>query len=163
MNEDHCEGVGTVGYAEDLLCKTLKLRKTLRDYLYSKVGSIWVPDTLTDLANSTLSQTETLKGLFSVDGVHLNAAGSSRYADIVKGIIDEKFSAASCVSGREPQREFFWRGFVSPVGSSRPKNSASYHAPRPSGGGKWKSSRGGPGSSGGSGRYPPPTFPGRRR
>jgi len=163
MNEDHCEGVGTVGYAEDLLCKTLNLRKTLRDYLYSKVGGIWVPDTLTELANSTLSQTETLKGLFSLDGVHLNAAGSSRYADIVKGIIDEKFSAASCVSGREPQREFFWRGFVSPVGSSRPKNSASYHAPRPSGGGKWKSSRGGTGSSGGSGRYLPPTFPGRRR
>ncbi len=43
------------------------------------------------------------------------------------------------MSGGKPQKTFYWRGFVSPTGSCRPKqHNAAYRASHPGGGGKWK-------------------------
>ena len=162
ISDDHCVGIGELGYADDLLDKTIGIRKTLRDFLYSRVSNVWVPDALGGLVPGSPMLAEPWRELFSGDGVHLNDLGSSRLADLVKTIVEDKFAASSCVSGPPSLNEYFWRGFVSPVGSSRPKNSAAHHANRSVGGGKWKSRFGGP--SGGGGRsYPPAPAPGGRR
>ena len=55
---------------------------------------------------------------------------------------EKSVSAASIVSARPAgtrQKTFYWRGFVSPVGSSRPASrTAAYLAAHPGGGGKWR-------------------------
>ncbi len=103
-----------------------------------------------------------LKHLFKDDGVHLNADGLRCLANALSSLIgnqggtSEKSSTVrlSNVSGPRP-RSFYWRGFVSPVGTCRPNNhnkaymqSHSSHGGRnqaasfpvktpPSAGGKW--------------------------
>ena len=65
----------------------------------------------------------------------MNSDGNRILGTTVKKIIDEHVSAAFCVSGRGTTGEYFWRGFLSPVGSSRPKNTSSLHPGRGIGGG----------------------------
>ena len=162
-NEGHCEGLSEVDYPVDLYTQTLGLRKVMRDFLHSRVANVWVPDSVASLtpdSNSVLEQVEKIKSYFSSDGVHLNSTGNRALASCVKKIIDEHTAASICVSGRGPPGEFFWRGFVSPVGSARPKNAASLHPARGygGGGGKWKT---GLSASRGGGRFgpmgPPPS------
>jgi len=158
----HCEGITDPEYAPELLASTISVRKVMRDYLHSRVSNVWVPDTVNLLAteaDGSRSKSEVIGDLFAGDGVHLNDTGAEKFADIVQNIIVEKTTAAHSVSGRVPSKEYFWRGFVSPVGSSRPVNSCSYH----SGGGKWRAASSGTGSGGRGGRSYPPPPAGRRR
>ena len=158
----HCEGNSDPEHASELLSSTISVRKVMRDFLHSRVSNIWVPDTVTMLAteaDSSRSKSDVLSELFSGDGVHLNDAGAEKLANIVDNIVMEKITAANSVSGRAPAKEYFWRGFVSPVGSSRPKNISCLHA----GGGKWRGSSCGTGSGGRGGRSYPPPPAGRRR
>jgi len=164
----HCEDIGNASYAAELLEKTVVLRKTLRDFLHARVSNVWVPDTVSKLSGnhtSITSQVEGLRTVFANDGVHLSAEGADEYSRIVKGIIDEKIAAPIRVSGGGKPREYFWRGFVSPHGSSRPNNMSAVHHNRQPGGGKWRGpstgsrtgSGTGPRPGGWGGRsYPPP-------
>ena len=68
--DEHCDGIGQVGYTEDLLEKTIGLRKVLRDYPYSCVSNVWVPNTVTSFTSNL--ENLTLDNLFASDGVHLN-------------------------------------------------------------------------------------------
>jgi hypothetical protein len=170
----HCEEIHEANYAPELYEKVVGLRKTIRDFLHSRVSNVWVPDTVSKLAGehtSVTSQVEGLRSVFSSDGVHLSSSGADRYSNIVKTIVDEKISAPLHVSGGGKPREFFWRGFVSPVGSSRPTNMSAVHHSRQPGGGKWRGpsagartgSSSGPRLGGRGGRaYPPPPSTGRR-
>jgi len=172
--DGHCEEIGDVTYAPDLLEKTIALRKVLRDFLHSRISNVWVPDTISELTgdcNSLTSKAESLRTFFAEDGVHLSREGADRYADIVKNILDEKIAADIFVSGPPKPREFFWRGFVSPTGSSRPTNLSASHHNKSAGGGKWRGpssgartgSSTGPRPGGRGGRtYPPPPSAGRR-
>jgi hypothetical protein len=158
----HCEGITDPEHAPELLADTITVRKVMRDFLHSRVSNIWVPDTVTQLSadiDGTRSKCDILSDLFSGDGVHLNDAGAEKLADIIDAIVIEKITAASSVSGCVPTREYFWRGFVSPIGSSRPKNASALHI----GGGKWKGVSSGTGSGGRGGRNYPPPPAGRRR
>jgi len=170
----HCEELGDVSYAPELLEKTVVLRKVLRDFLHARVSNVWVPETVAKLSGehtSITNQIEGLRTMFSEDGVHLSPNGADAYACIVKTLIDEKISAPIRVSGGGKPREYFWRGFVSPTGSSRPSNLSAVHQNRHPGGGKWRGpstgartgSGTGPRQGGWGGRgYPPPPSAGRR-
>jgi hypothetical protein len=161
----HCEGITEVDYSMDLLTKTLSVRKVMRDFLHSRVANLWVPDTVTHMSpegTSLLEQSKKLESVFCADGVHLNAEGNHTLALSVKKIIDEHITAVDCVSGQRTAGEFFWRGFVSPVGSSRPKNSSSLHQSGRGGGGKWRTNFGS-GRGGGRGPMGPPPPSSRRR
>ena len=61
--------------------------------------------------------------------------GANKYCEVVKNLLDEKISAPISVSGSGKPKEFFWRGFVSPTGSSRPTNLPAVHPNRAVGGG----------------------------
>jgi hypothetical protein len=176
----HCEDIGTPEYPAEILAKTIGLRKIIRDFVHSKISNVWVPDTLAEIlekggtVSGTVSeQAEGLRYFYAEDGVHMSREGAYVYAEIVNKFIDERITASSSVSGKSSQKEFFWRGFVSTVGSSRPSNIASFHSNRKTGGGKWRGSGSGSGSDVGSsagsraagwgGRRFPPAHSGGRK
>jgi hypothetical protein len=82
----------------------------------------------------------------SADRVHFTKHGYEKLAETVvkccKTQFEKSVSAASIVSARPAgtrQKTFYWRGFVSLVGSSRPASrTAAYLAAHPGGGGKWR-------------------------
>jgi hypothetical protein len=84
-----------------------------------------------------------LKYLFSADGVHFTNQGYKKIAHvIVKSAamqLSKKLnSAAISLSGGTPGN-YYWRGFLSPVSSARPKNSnTAYLSTHQGAGGKWK-------------------------
>ena len=176
----HCEDIGTPEYASEILAKTIGLRKIVRDFVHTRISNVWVPDTLGDIlekggtgSGTVPEQAESLRYFYAEDGVHMSREGPNVYAEIVHKLIDERITASNSVSGRGSQKEFFWRGYVSTVGSSRPSNIASFHNNRKTGGGKWRGSGSGSrsdvGLSAGSratgwgGRKFPPSHSGGRR
>jgi len=128
--EGHCEGVDLPTHAPDLLGKCQGIRKLVKEYMVSKYGGVWVPDTVQQLlpeCSNLGSLANGLKDLYARDNVHLTKQGYSKVADIIVECIKTKFSASVSVSGPqgghhgEKPLSFFWRGFVSPVGSDRPR------------------------------------------
>jgi len=142
--QGHCDGIGTVQYAPVLLEKTLGIRRVMKDQLYGLYGnSVVVPDTVQRMypeCKTTHELLSELEKVSMVDGVHLTREGYDRVADVVKQVITEKLSVDVLVSGGRDQGEkpVFWKGFLSPVGSSRPKNSTQQYKLTHSAGGKWR-------------------------
>ncbi len=110
-----------------------------------------------------------LKHIMSADGVHFTKHGYEKLAETVvkccKTQFEKSVSAASIVSARPAgtrQKTFYWRGFVSPVGSSRPASrTAAYLAAHPGGGGKWRNKSVNTGKNADKkqgGRNPPPVL-----
>jgi len=173
--EGHCEGVDLPTHASDLLGKCQGIRKSLKEYMVSKYSGVWVPDTIQQMlpeCNNLGSVANGLRDLYARDNVHLTKQGYSKVADIVEDCIQNKLSAAVSVSGPqgvhlgEKPLSFFWRGFVSPVGSDRPKEKFfSQKHKRFSGGhlrpGPYSGVRGGRG--GGGCKMPPSSLPPRGR
>ncbi len=107
----------------------------------------WVPDLVGNLlpaCNGLKEKAVGLKHIMSADGVHFTKHGYEKLAETIvkccKTQFEKSVSAASIVSARPAgtrQKTFYWRGFVSPVGSSRPASrTAAYLAAHPGGGGK---------------------------
>ena len=99
---------------------------------------IWVPDiagTMFPEATTHIKLLEEFRTISGPDGVHLTDEGYRKWADSIITFLKEK----SVLVGRTATKpnSFFWRGFVSPVGSERPTNHASFHTNRSAGGGKW--------------------------
>ncbi len=147
-SEDHCIGVDTEDYVKSLLQETLSLRavcKTALQTLGAKTG--WVPDLIGNLlpaCNDISEQATGLRHIMAADGVHFTLQGYEKLADTLfkccKTHFDKSDPAASLVSasaGVRRNKTFYWRGFVSPVGSARPKqHSAAYLGAHVGGGGK---------------------------
>ena len=79
---------------------------------------------------------EEFKKISSEDSVHLTEAVYKLWEESVLRYTVDKLTAGKDPTSEKP-KQFFWRGFTSPVGSERPKNLASYHANKTAGGGKW--------------------------
>ncbi len=122
-------------------------RKIIRDYVHCRIGNIWVPDIVGSMvpdSSTTLAVAISLKGMFAKDGVHLTREHYGKLATLIQGLVESKIAASVSVSGgvadTRQQKTFFWKGFVSPVGSARPTNAGSFHKSkviglkRPSGG-----------------------------
>ena len=135
---DHCVGLDSDTHAESIVGDTVAIRKMVRDYLHCRVSRVWVPDMLTALAPGRTGCADIavgLKNLFAKDGVHLTPGGYELYGSNLHNIVTSKLSASVCVSGGvpgqgTPNKSFYWKGFVSPVGSSRPSSAASFHGNR---------------------------------
>jgi hypothetical protein len=163
---EHCTNVGKDGHAEKILGELNAIRTSCENTLnHFGIKNYSMPDLLKLMMPACIGISEyalSLKHLFKDDGVHLNADGMRCLANALTSLIGnqsgtgEKPSTVrpSNVSGPRP-RTFYWRGFVSPVGTCRPNNhnkaymqSHSSHSGRnqaaalpakapPSAGGKW--------------------------
>ena len=130
----HSTNTGNTSYKEDLLEKVSHIRKVMRgEVVGSSLSEVWVPDIISNL--------------FSADRVHLTTLGYKRLAVCItegeKSFKDKMISADCTVSG--VVQSFFWRGFVSSHGSTRPNFSSISYKLRGSrtGHGGHRGSRGG--------------------
>jgi hypothetical protein len=143
---------------QKLLQDTLDLRPVCQNML-SEMGfvKIWVPDTVHKMLLACNNNSEIaigLKHIVAADGVHFTQLGYENMAVVLHqyirtkrckntpaagSILSGSGGIPSGLSGGKPSKTFYWRGFVSPTGSCRPKqNNAAYRASHPGGGGKWK-------------------------
>jgi len=142
----HCKDINTQQFSAELMGKSQTIRKTMRDHLHSTVSRVWVPDIYGQLfpdCKTSADLATSFANITGSDGVHLTLEGYGSLAVVVQQTLTEQISPSLSVSGSsrpgERPREYYWRGFVSPVGSERPVNSFAYHRNRNAGGGKWKS------------------------
>jgi hypothetical protein len=157
-NPVHCEGLGTSEYREELLNKTMQLRRQLKEYFVKRSpGEVWVPNVVLDMVpecKEVASMAGALKKYLARDGVHLTAAGYGALADCTKEVLQTKSAASISVSGsgkgQPGEKPFFWRGFKSPVGTNRRKSHQWPQAAK--GGGKWRQEKRSSGQRGGMGR-----------
>jgi hypothetical protein len=109
-----------------------------------------------------------LREIAAADGVHFTKHGYEKLAHTIvccsKSLVEKSYTAKNSVSDaggsngshRGGPKSFFWRGFVSPIGSERPRN---HHAKfmlthqGSGGGGKWN--KGQNRGRGGQSRPPP--------
>jgi hypothetical protein len=152
LDKEHCVGTDTKEYVEELLQNVVSLRSVCKSALLD-LGSkkFWVPDLVGKLlpaCNGITEQAAGLREIFAADGVHFTKPGYEKLADTIwhcaKTLIEKSDSAKNSVSavrgshGRG-QKTFYWRGFMSPVGSERPQNSqAAYMLTHQGSGGKWR-------------------------
>ena len=155
LEDGHCPGVDTCPYVTSLLDDTLALRAVCKAAI-TDMGQtrMWVPDIVRKMLPACSDTSELaagLKYLFSADGVHFTEQGYEKMAHVIAKsaamqLSKDHSSAAISLSGasagssNEKQGKFYWRGFMSPVGSARPKNSnTAYLSTHQGAGGKWKS------------------------
>jgi hypothetical protein len=153
--------VGKEGHAEKLLGELNVIRTCLTNTLNNLgIKNYSVPDILNLMMPACIGIAEyalSLKHLIKDDGVHLNEDGLRCLANALSRLIETRTGNSEKpdtvrspnVSGTR-QRTFYWRGFVSPVGTCRPSNhnkaylqSHSSHGgrnsaiPQQKAGGKW--------------------------
>jgi hypothetical protein len=147
---EHCPGVDTEEYVKSLLHDTLNLR-TVCQNMISEMGMVrmWVPDVVHKMLPACNNNSEIavgLKHVVAADGVHFTSDGYEKMAMVLKTYIEtqiEKTTSAAVPSvsdaggAQVPQlrtKTYYWRGFVSPVGSCRPtKHSLTFRMSHPGG------------------------------
>jgi len=89
--------------------------------------------------NSTAEIGIAMCDLSAEDGVHLIDSGYRKLAETIIDTVHTRTLANSDIAGKsEKGRSFYWRGFTSPVGSARAKNTNFCYKETHPGGGKWK-------------------------
>jgi hypothetical protein len=132
----HCSNFLEDGYAESSLNGTTKLRGIIkRECAAMGMRNQWVLDGIGAMLGTPPGQScgsnreilPDLKQLFAKDGVHLTQSGNKKLASGIASAIEHLdtnnntvVSAANAVTGGElrRQRDYFWRGFTSPVGDT---------------------------------------------
>ena len=151
--DGHCPGTGTLETVTQLVDDTSKLKKIIANGLIKNgISNFVIVDALSCFGSSTPEIVEGLKNVSSSDGVHFTSSGYSMVADkIRKELTNTSVSVAVNVSGSSNASRggYFWRGFLSPVGTPRPKQFAQSYKQSRQAGGKWKRT-----PSGGRGRNP---------
>jgi hypothetical protein len=97
----------------------------------------WVPNLIGQLlpaCNGLAEQAAGLRDIAAADGVHFTKHGYEKLAHTIvncsKTLVEKLYTAKNSVSDassshglhRRGPKSFFWRGFVLPVGSERPRN-----------------------------------------
>jgi len=140
--EGHCEGIGDAEHHIDLMSKTLALRRQLKDYMVSKgISNCWVPDMAGKMfpdCNTTADIATCMCNVTSADGVHLSDEGYAKMAAALLMVVKERLASNCNIAGsKSTDRSYYWRGFNSPVGSTRPKHTPASYKEQHHGGGKW--------------------------
>lgn len=106
----HCDGLGVKESVNDLLEKTLGLRKVIAASLVKAgITDLVVPDTLHLMYGETVTKVdEGLQKDASSDGVHLTHNMYRTLADTVKTVITP-VSASLSVPGTAMRQSYFWR------------------------------------------------------
>jgi hypothetical protein len=130
---EHCTNVKKDAHAEKLLGELNAIRTTCMNTMNNLgIKNYTIPDILKQMMPACVGIGEyalALKHLIKDDGVHLNEDGLRCLAIALTTLIETQKSKPEkpdtvrlpAVSGTR-QRAFYWRGFVSPVGTSRPTN-----------------------------------------
>jgi hypothetical protein len=145
-SEGHCDGIQDADYVTDLMSKTLGVKRQIRDFVVSKgTSNCWVPDVVRQLVPEGTTTQEIGVG-FGVhngpDGVHLMPESYVTLSEILLETVRLRTVANSNIAGKtEKGRSHYWRGFTSPVGSARTKNTAANYKEHHAGGGKWRENR----------------------
>jgi hypothetical protein len=159
---EHCLKVNTSPYIEDLIRESIALTNVCSSHIGQLgIRNVTVTNTVQGMMPACSGIREfsvAYRLLAAADGVHLTNEGYSKLAALIKNNCnngDELKTAASPYSSGPASRgtrdssttpqpsSYFWRGFISPVGTPRPKNSTErYHLTH--GGGKWTNSKPGP-------------------
>lgn len=133
----HCTNLQSQNHPEVILNCTNKLRAVLKARLARSLpGLYWVTDTCSSIPEDSQKATQDrvvgLRQVSAPDGVHLTAEG---YRNIGKSIVSavarlqsgqrgpraqSSVTAVDSVTGAGGVNRYFWRGFCSPVGSTRP-------------------------------------------
>jgi hypothetical protein len=144
-DKSHCIGTDTSEFVKATIESTVGLRKHIQDGLIKAgVTDFVVPDLLQQILDEKadfVAMGEKLRPLMCKDGIHMTKIGYEKMADVVLNTIEKcKSAAVSIVSGAGavPRPSFFWRGFMSPVGSVRIRQGATTYKQARNGGGKWK-------------------------
>jgi hypothetical protein len=171
---EHCVGVDTSEYIQALLHDILALRAICKNALLKmNVSRFWVPDMVGKMlpaCNGIAELSVGFREIAAADGVHFTESGYEKIADtihtcsknlLVKNSIPSVLSLSAAAIPVNPgkQKSYYWRGFISPVGSQRPKNpKTAYLQSHPSGGGKWRGHPVNVGRGGGRGQPRPPPY-----
>jgi hypothetical protein len=166
-DEEHCIGVNTDDYVHTLLKDTLSLRAVCKKgILEFGKKDIWVPDLVGKMlpaCNGVSEQALGWKQIAAADGVHLIQSGYDKMAAAITVCVENLLNksalpAVTSVSATPAQKTYYWRGFVSPVGSARPKNKhTAYMNTHRGGGGKLRGHPVNVGQGRGN-RFPPPYY-----
>jgi len=163
-DEDHCMKVNTSPYKENLLREVIALQNICKDQLgMMSLGDFLVPDTIKGMMPACTGIGEycnALKHLSAADGVHFSEEGYRKIGETVLSNIKSHSESAAfpSVPGTSVQStsgtvrlrtDYYWHGFLSPVGTPRPKNHAAAYK-FTHGGGKWLNNKA---SGGGSAPY----------
>ena len=130
----HSTNIGKQEYKDKMVAAISHLRKTLRGELTgSNLERYWVLDVIGELCSPAIGKddpravADNLTALFSADNVHLTSLGYIRLARSLADSLSsasKKSGTADCIIAGEKKR-FFWRGFTSSHGGTRPSHSAS--------------------------------------
>ncbi len=148
-NPDHCINSTAENHMSTILTKAEHLRALLKSELGRHgVTKHWVLEGWRDLIGvKGQDQKESIHSLSQVtaaDNVHFTKEGYENLAHAIDSVIGsrEKITVGNTSAGATGRRgSFFWRGFTSPVGSTRPRFTATnYNANKqgrqpPNGGG----------------------------
>ena len=133
-DSSHCTNLTDPGHPGKLLSKVGHLRAMLKKAIVqNNVKKVWVLDGIGallgdkpgDIDNAQTQETiDTLDKITMIDGVHYSKPGYANLSrsidsvikDIEGGTLTKQMSNCN-IAGKNPQ--FFWRGFVSPVGAGR--------------------------------------------
>jgi len=125
QDPSHCTNMSEDRYREKALSKIEHLRGVLKNALNrAGVQNFWVLNTVDALKGSAsegeniTEKIESIRPALGTDGVHLTATGYSR---LYKGILAGVENLRSRIRGtgsRAKNAGFYWRGILSPIGSS---------------------------------------------
>jgi hypothetical protein len=156
--EDHCTNVGTAKHAEAMLgelngirnaCVTNLEMTGIKDFSVPDIVKLSMP-----ACTGIPEYAAALKDLMSSDGVHFTESGyrclASGFTTHLTDLLKKKSASVSIVSGTSRghggrgagKQSYYWRGFVSPIGTSRPKNHQQAYLQSHGGGGPIKGSSG---------------------
>jgi hypothetical protein len=141
-NPQHCPNLMNEEHAEKMLNGVSHLRAVFKTEA-KKMGirNHWILDGTGTLAGVRIGSSggsnrelvPELRNSLANDGVHLSTDGYRKLAQSIKeaiegirsGSLTKSFANADSVSGKNPTvaREYFWRGFSSPVGDEEGRSS----------------------------------------
>jgi hypothetical protein len=132
-NPQHCTNLGTEGAVEKLVNGVTNLRNILKKECgVMNIKNHWVLDGVGALSGVPVAHTAgsnrellpELKGSLADDGVHLSQDGTRKLAlsivsainGVNTGVLTKSFANTNAGKSGEAKRDFFWRGYLSPVG-----------------------------------------------
>jgi hypothetical protein len=129
--ESHCTNVRRDKHASEVLSKADHFRNVMKGEL-NRLGvpNFRIMDGWTDILGvKHTSREENVSSLChftSADGVHFTRDGYENLANAIHNTVmsRNKSAAANSFTGNGRRGSFFWRGFISPMGSTRPRFSA---------------------------------------
>jgi hypothetical protein len=136
--DGHATNVSEEGHEEGMLEGFARLRSVLKKHIVSVgLDKAWVSEGVRDLVPPSITKKDDilmcLQEVCMQDGVHYTNEGYATLTSNIHSVLKDKFSnregmVSAAVSVSEAEKRsgtYYWRGFLSPTGSSRLRGSGS--------------------------------------